>query len=335
MDKQTILDKYESSSLESLKLDKNLLDIEKNIIFEKESQIPNLVIQSDCPFNKNYCFYDIALNVSTKENIFPKQKYYLKSQQVVELKPIDINSIFNDDKIVNNNSVSVPGSSSSAPVNNDKIVNDDDISVQNKIISSIKSNNYKSYYPKNINNEKKDVNANNNANLLANVNSKEMNNEWYIIGNNTNNDPDGPYNDLQMYNKLYQLYYTYLSKKEKPPNYLINEKKSDIFMTMDDCFDRLKRNYQYLNTNQMYANNNNQIANNVNMNLLNNYLLYRRQMLQYYQMNKLLLLSNNYSNNNNINSAPNKFDSSNNVAKYKLKPQQSMESSYKRKYDIF
>ena len=29
-----------------------------------------------------------------------------------------------------------------------------------------------------------------------------------------------------------------------------------------------------------------------------------------------------------------KFDSSNNIAKYKLKPQQSMESSYKRKYDI-
>ena len=101
MDKQTILDKYESSSLDSLKLDKNLLDIEKNIIFEKESQIPNLVLQSNCPFNKNYCFYDIALNVSTKENMFPKQKYYLKSQQVVELKPIDINSIFNDESKCN------------------------------------------------------------------------------------------------------------------------------------------------------------------------------------------------------------------------------------------
>ena len=236
MDKQSILDKYEPSSLDSLKLNENLLGIEKNIIFEKESQIPNLVINSNCPFNKNYCFYDIALNVSTKENIFPKKKYYLKSQQIVEIKPLDINSIFNEDKAINNNSIS-------SSVNEGKLIKDDENSVHNKIMSSIKSNNYKSYIPKKIKNEKNEVTPNNNINSPDNANS---NSEWYIIGNNTNNEPDGPYNDLQMYNKLYQIYYTYLSKKEKSPNYLINEKKSNIFMTMDDCFDRLKKNTNIL-----------------------------------------------------------------------------------------
>jgi hypothetical protein len=307
MDKQSILDKYESSTLDSLKLNENLLDIEKNIIFEKESQIPNLVINSNCPFNKNYCFYDIALNVSTKENIFPKKKYYLKSQQIIEIKPLDINSIFNEDKAINNNTIS-------SSVNEGKLIKDDENLVHNKIMSSIKSNNYKSYIPKKIKNEKNEATANNNINLPDNLNS---NSEWYIIGNNTNNEPDGPYNDLQMYNKLYQIYYTCLSKKEKSPNYLINEKKSNIFMTMDDCFDRLKKRYQYLNTNQAYANNN-QLANKANMNLMNNYLLYQRQIMQYYQMNNSLLsnpIFNNYSNNNNKNTVPNKFDNSYNYQK--------------------
>ena len=307
MDKQSILDKYEPSSLDSLKLNENLLGIEKNIIFEKESQIPNLVINSNCPFNKNYCFYDIALNVSTKENIFPKKKYYLKSQQIVEIKPLDINSIFNEDKAININSIS-------SSVSEGKLIMDDENSVDNKIMSSIKSNNYKSYIPKKIKNEKNEVTPNNNINSPDNANS---NSEWYIIGNNTNNEPDGPYNDLQMYNKLYQIYYTYLSKKEKSPNYLINEKKSNIFMTMDDCFDRLKKKYKYLNTNQAYANNN-EFANKVNMNLLNNYLLYQRQIMQYYQMNNSLLsnsIFNNYSNNNNKNTVPNKFDNSYNNQK--------------------
>lgn len=300
MEKQLILDKYEPLPLESLKIENNLLDVEKKLIFEEESQIPNLVISSNCPFNKNYCFYDIVLNVSTKENIFPKQKYYLKSQQIMELKPIDINSIFNDDTL-NNNIVNTSDNNVK-----EKAINDDENSVHNKIISSIKSKNYKSYIPKNANIEKGEV-----GNIGNNVNLSD--NEWYIIGNKNNNIPDGPYNDLQMYNKLYQIYYICLSKNEKFPNYLINEKKSDIFMTMDDCFEKLKTRLQYLKTVGIYSNNN-QLANQNNFNLYNNILFYQSQMLPYYQMNNLFSLNNNNLNNNiNKNNIPNKFDKSPNI----------------------
>ena len=215
---QNLLDKYEPKPLNSLKLENNILDIEKDIIFEKESQIPNFVLNSNCPFDKNYCFYDISLTVSTKENIFPKEKYFLKSQQIVELKPVDINKIFDDDITFKNDTTNSP---------NEKREEKEDIKddeVQKKIISSIENHNYKSYIPKNL--EKNN-----------NINPNEVINEWYIIGNKTK---EGPFNDFTMYNKLYQIYYDATSKKEKLPNYLINEKKTDIFMTMDECFSRLK-----------------------------------------------------------------------------------------------
>ena len=293
---QNLLDKYEPKPLNSLKLENNILDIEKDIIFQKESQIPNFVLNSNCPFDKNYCFYDISLTVSTKENIFPKEKYFLKSQQIVELKPVDINKIFDDDITFKNDTTNSP---------NEKREEKEDIKddeVQKKIISSIENHNYKSYIPKNL--EKNN-----------NINPNEVINEWYIIGNNTK---EGPFNDFTMYNKLYQIYYDATSKKEKLPNYLINEKKTDIFMTMDDCFSRLKTKYEY--PKQTTPSANTQYLNQVKMLYMNN----MKMLNYYYQMNILNNMNNinqrnkinNQNNNkNNKNNVPNKFDNSNNKQK--------------------
>ena len=78
MDIQSILNKYTKVSIDSLNLEKDLLDIEKDIILEKESQEPDIVISSNRPFDKNYCYYDLHLKNSVKENIFPKKKIYTK-----------------------------------------------------------------------------------------------------------------------------------------------------------------------------------------------------------------------------------------------------------------
>ena len=293
---QNLLDKYEPKPLNSLKLENNILEIEQDIIFEQESQIPNFVLNSNCPFDKNYCFYDISLTVSTKENIFPKEKHFLKSQQIVELKPVDINKIFDDDITFKNDTTNSP---------NEKREEKEDIKddeVQKKIISSIENHNYKSYIPKNL--EKNN-----------NINPNEVINEWYIIGNNTK---EGPFNDFTMYNKLYQIYYDATSKKEKLPNYLINEKKTDIFMTMDDCFSRLKTKYEY--PKQTTPSANTQYLNQVKMLYMNN----MKMLNYYYQMNILNNMNNinqrnkinNQNNNkNNKNNVPNKFDNSNNKQK--------------------
>ena len=285
---QYLLDKYEPKSLNSIKIENDILDFEKDIIFEKESQIPNFVIDSSCPFDKNYCFYGISLKVSTKENIFPKEKYFLKSQQIVELKPIDINKIFDDDTIFKNDSPKNPEDKDEE----EKTIDED--SVQQKIISSIKNHHYKSYIPKNL-----DKNVN------------EIDNEWYIIENNTE---EGPFNDFSMYIKLYKIYY---DSKGNFPNYLLKEKKSDIFMTMNDCFNRLRAKYEYTKQNTV----NNEYLNQLKLQYMNNLLIYNTQMLKYYQTNTMNTMNNmnsinNKNNQNNQNTdkknVPNKFDNSNN-----------------------
>jgi len=286
---QSIIYKYEEIPLNSLKLENNILDIEKIIIFEEKSQIPDLVEHSKCPFDKNYCYHEIPLTHSIHENIFPKQRYYLKSQQIIEIKPLDINTVFSDNKLL--------GNKIEPQKENKNEIEDDDNSIQKKIISAIENHHYKIYYPKNI----------------QHLNTNEIDNEWYIIGEHN----DGPYNDLAMYYKLYKIYYDSPSEKEKFSNYLINEKRSDIFITMDDCFARLKSKFEY------QKNNNNQYANA----LMAQYMInYRKQFLQnYYQIinnnqlnNKNILKNNtnintNINNNNNNNNnnklkSPNKFD---------------------------
>ena len=282
---QYLLDKYEPKSLNSIKIENDILDFEKDIIFEKESQIPNFVLDSSCPFDKNYCFYDISLKVSTKENIFPKEKYFLKSQQIVELKPIDINKIFDDDTIFKNDSPKNPEDK-----DEEEKKNDED-SVKQKIISSIKNNHYKSYIPKNL--EK---------NEIINKNINEIDNEWYIIENNTE---EGPFNDFSMFNKLYKIYY---DSKGNFPNYLLKEKKSDIFMTMHDCFDRLRAKYEYTKQNTT----NNEYFDQLKLQYMNNLLIYNNQMLKYYQTNTMNNMNNKINQNTYKNNVPNKFDNTNN-----------------------
>ena len=286
---QTLLDKYEAKPLNSIKLENDILDIEKKIILEKESQIPDLVQASTRPFDKNYCFYGISLTRSTKENIFPKERYFLKSQQVVDLKPIEIDQIFEDDKLFKNADIS-PSSN-----NIEKKEDEDEDSVHNQIISSIENHHYKSYIPKNL--------------TKAYFNLNEVDNEWYIISNN--NPIEGPFNDFAMYNKLNLLFYDSFSKKEKLPNFLINEKRSDIFMTMDDCYKRLIDKYE----NNKQSNNiiaaYNQYQNKVMFQYMNNMLLlYQNQMLKSNQMNKNMT-SNALNNQKNKNNAPNKFNNNN------------------------
>ena len=285
---QYLLDKYEPKSLNSIKIENDILDSEKDIIFEKESQIPNFVLNSSCPFDKNYCFYGISLKVSTKENIFPKEKYFLKSQQIVELKPIDINKIFDDDTIFRNES---PKNLEDKDEEENK---DDEDSVHQKIVSSIKNHHYKSYIPKNL--EK---------NEIINKNFNEIDNEWYIIENNTE---EGPFNDFSMYNKLYKIYY---DSKGNFPNYLLKEKKSDIFMTMNDCFNRLRGKYEYTKK----STTNNEYINQLKLQYMNNLLMYNTQLLKYYQtntMNNMNSINNKINQNTNKNNAPNKFDNTNN-----------------------
>ena len=43
---------------------------------------------------KNYCYYELPLNNSIKENIFPKFKYTLKDEQ--QIMPLDIDTVFNE-----------------------------------------------------------------------------------------------------------------------------------------------------------------------------------------------------------------------------------------------
>ena len=282
---QYLLDKYEPKTLNSIKLENNILDIEKEIIFENESQIPNFVLNSSCPFDKNYCFYDISLKASTKENIFPKEKYFLKTQQIVELKPIDINKIFEDDTMFKNDlSISPEDKKKEEKKYSEELVHQ-------KIISLIKSNHYKSYTPKNL--EKKEI---------IDSNANEFDNEWYIIENDIE---EGPFNDFQMYNKLYKIFY---DLKGKFPNYLLKEKKSDIFMTMNDCFDRLRTKYEFNKQNTA----NNEYFNQLKLQFMNNLLIYNTQMLKYYQINamntKNSLNNKNSHNINKSNNAPNKFD---------------------------
>ena len=293
---QSLLDKYEKISIDSIKFENNILDLEKSSIFEKESQIPNLVSNSSCPFDKNYCFYDIEVTGDIEENIFPKEKYYLKSQQTFELKPIDVNKIFDDEQLLGMNSVE-----------DKKEAKEDENNVKNQIMSSIKNNNYKSYIPKSKNN------LQNQNNMLymnfpsENALSNQINNQWIILGKDIK---EGPFNDYNMYRRLYQILFE--SKDKIFPNYIVNEKISDIFMTMEECFKRLKNKFesQYISNDS----NSNQFINKLLLQNMRNMILYQNQLIQYNIMNRMIL-QNNLKNNNIMNynkqKSRNKFDNNN------------------------
>ena len=255
MEIQSLLDKYNPVSINSLNIEKDLLDIEKEIIFEKESQIPNLVKSSNKPFDKNYCFYDLPLTNSIKENIFPKITYKLKYNE--KIKPLDIDSIFEN--------------------KNDILQNISDNELRNRKIEIIKNERYKEYIPK------LKLNL-----TLEQVFSQEKNNKWYIIMGDEN---IGPFNDFNLYKKIRDIYLDCWNQKLKIPYYLIKEEKSEIYLTMEECFQRFNRQFSK------------EINKNIKISGFDNSKFYPYPYAPYYfpQNNNININSNIPSMSNNIN----------------------------------
>jgi hypothetical protein len=207
MEIQAILDKYSPETFNSLNIENNILDIEKELIFEKEHQIPSLITSSKRPFDKNICYYDLPLVKTIKENIIPKNKYKLKYEQ--EIKPLDIDSIFNE--------------------KNDILKESSDNELRNKKIEIIKNNQYKEYIPK--------IKLNL---TLEQVYSQEKNNKWYLL---SDKEKMGPFNDFNLYKKIRDIYFDCIQHKRQIPYYLIKEEKGEIYLTMEECFQRLNKKF--------------------------------------------------------------------------------------------
>jgi len=205
MEIQAILDKYSPETFNSLNLENNLLDIEKELIFEKEHQIPSLITSSKRPFDKNICYYDLPLVKTIKENIIPKNKYKLKYEQ--EIKPLDIDSIFNE--------------------KNEILKESSDNELRNKKIEIIKNNQYKEYIPK--------IKLNL---TLEQVYSQEKNNKWYLL---SDKEKMGPFNDFNLYKKIRDIYLYCFSHKIQIPYYLVKEEKSEAYLTMEESFQNLNK----------------------------------------------------------------------------------------------
>ena len=205
MEIQEILDKYSPETFNSLNIENNILDIEKELIFEKEHQIPSLITSSKRPFDKNICYYDLPLVKTIKENIIPKNKYKLKYEQ--EIKPLDIDSIFNE--------------------KNDILKESSDNELRNKKIEIIKNNQYKEYIPK--------IKLNL---TLEQVYSQEKNNKWYLL---SDKEKMGPFNDFNLYKKIRDIYLYCFSHKIQIPYYLVKEEKSEAYLTMEESFQNLNK----------------------------------------------------------------------------------------------
>ena len=205
MEIQSILDKYSPETFNSLNIENNILDIEKELIFEKEHQIPSLITSSKRPFDKNICYYDLPLVKTIKENIIPKNKYKLKFEQ--EIKPLDIDSIFNE--------------------KNDILKESSDNELRNKKIEIIKNNQYKEYIPK--------IKLNL---TLEQVYSQEKNNKWYLL---SDKEKMGPFNDFNLYKKIRDIYLYCFSHKIPIPYYLVKEEKSEAYLTMEESFQNLNK----------------------------------------------------------------------------------------------
>ena len=205
MEIQSILDKYSPETFNSLNIENNILDIEKELIFEKEHQIPSLITSSKRPFDKNICYYDLPLVKTIKENIIPKNKYKLKYEQ--EIKPLDIDSIFNE--------------------KNDILKESSDNELRNKKIEIIKNNQYKEYIPK--------IKLNL---TLEQVYSQEKNNKWYLL---SDKEKMGPFNDFNLYKKIRDIYLYCFSHKIQIPYYLVKEEKSEVYLTMEESFQNLNK----------------------------------------------------------------------------------------------
>ena len=219
MDIQTILDRYTQVSLNDLDIKKDLFDFEKELILEEKSNIPNLVIDSSRPFDKNYCFYDLPLNNNVKENIFPKTKYTLKSQHTTGIISLNIDSFFKEINNIKNN--------------NNKINENRDKKLE-----------IKNYY------KSGEINFNLNKNKMTEKEEKEKKeehpteykNKWYIIKGDENL---GPFNDYDLFKKINDIFYENITKENKVPYYLVKEENYDYYYTMEECYFNLYKQFKF------------------------------------------------------------------------------------------
>jgi hypothetical protein len=204
MEIQSLIDKYIPVTMNSLNIDKGISEVEKDLIIEQESQIPNLVSSSrrNPLLDKNCCFNELPLSNSIKENPFPKTKYILTKEQ--ELKPLDIDSIFND--------------------KNNILINKEKEELKNKKMEIIKNEEYKEYVPK--------IKMNL---TLEQVFSREKNNKWYIL---KEDGQIGPFNDFNLYKTIRDIYYECFYQGRQIPQYLVKEEKGEIF-PMEESFQSL------------------------------------------------------------------------------------------------
>ena len=154
--------------------------------------------------------------------------------------------------------------------------------------------------------------------IKALINNRDS--EWYIIGNDLK---DGPYNDFCLYSKLYEIYYECFTKNEKVPNYILNNKKTSEFTTLDDCFEKLDQkfgsylkkflkspldpiselglnNQNYFYQMPMFPMQVNYMNNMYNQLLMNNNLMYNNIMYNQNMMNNNMMMNNNIMNNGQI-----------------------------------
>ena len=162
------------------------------------------------------------------------------------------------------------------------------------------------------------INAQNQKDIKAFINNRDS--EWYIIGNDLK---DGPYNDFCLYSKLYEIYYECFTKNEKVPNYILNNKKTSEFTTLDDCFEKLDQkfgsdlkkflkspldpiselglnNQNYFYQMPMFPMQVNYMNNMYNQLLMNNNLMYNNIMYNQNMMNNNMMMNNNIMNNGQI-----------------------------------
>ena len=188
------------------------------------------------------------------------------------------------------------------------------------------------------------INAQNQKDIKAFINNRDS--EWYIIGKDLK---DGPYNDFCLYSKLYEIYYECFTKNEKVPNYhipvfsllyispfffiktellreiwyILNNKKTSEFTTLDDCFEKLDQkfgsdlkkflkspldpiselglnNQNYFYQMPMFPMQVNFMNNMYNQLLMNNNLMYNNIMYNQNMMNNNMMMNNNIMNNGQI-----------------------------------
>ena len=327
---QKILDKYSDVSIDP-KLLKNTEEELIPLLFSKVSQIPELVLKSSQPFNKNSCFPNIVLddNLIIKENIYPKILY----------------SISQDD-------TSSPKISTTPQSE----------SIQEKLKSIIKGKKFINYSPKkeNLNSEwciidEKYSGPFTDEELLKKIEdyreNKNKNKKSFILY-------DKKMNEYMTIDTCYDL----LKNKLDPKNNNIpNKNKTDF-----DCIrqninkDLYNRNLLYIaNVNNMYIRMNNEIKRRYLMNQMNS-LMNKQLFIQnlplgmsllnemYIKQKQILANNKNKDNNKTISNNANKDKNKNNKAKknkekndinknlnYKNNYEQNNNSNIKKKHERF